>query len=61
MANLTRQLVRGYIWKARMFNGAVFEYWTPMQISRKRARLHLLTVADVYTSQDIDKLWQTKG
>ena len=65
---LLRSLVRGYKWKARMENGAVFEIWTPKKIPRTRAREELLIFAngdfgfgEIYESQDIENLWVTKG
>ena len=54
--------VRGFVWKARMYNGAVFELWTPYDnLTRAEARRQLLDIADVYLSTDIDRLWRTKG
>jgi len=52
-----------------MFNGALFEFWTPLgngDITRKRAREELLLIANgeypgVYSSADIVNLWKTKG
>ncbi len=57
----TRQLIRGYTWKARMFNGAIFEYWTACRITRTTAKTELLSIAVHYTPNEIDSLWKTKG
>lgn len=60
-------LIRGYNWKARMFNGAVFEFWTPGIISRSKAREAMLNLAngydyfEVYSKKDIEQLWFNKN
>lgn len=59
-------LVRGYTWKARMSNGAVFEWWTPQKVDRQTAKEELLKIANaeygyVYAPKDIVSIWETKG
>lgn len=56
-------LVRGFVWKMRMSNGAVFEWWTPTDVPRKTAVKELLDIAgeDSYDKEDIDNVWKTKG
>lgn len=60
-----RGLVRGYTWKAKMANGAVFEIWTSQDISRTEAREELFRIAniggDAYGKDDLSGLWRTKG
>jgi len=61
-----RSLIRGFNWKARMFNGAVFEFWTPKVISRKKARKEILKIANgdfdkAYVKEDIEQLWFNKN
>lgn len=62
-----RELVRGFVWKARMINGAIFEWWTPSEVSRATARREVLAVANghgytaAYDETTIESLWQTKG
>ena len=53
-------LIAGYTWKARMFNGAVFDFWTHKNITRKEAREKLLEIAVVYESSEIDSIWKCK-
>ena len=65
-----RTMVRGYKWKCRMFNGAVFEWWTPTKVDRKTARKALYDLANAYCAQDdpcyieaegdLESLWQVK-
>ena len=59
--NLLRQLVRGYVWKCRMSNGAVFGVWTPINITRKEAVNELLEFANpqYYEKKDIESVWKT--
>lgn len=57
-------LVRGFTWKARMSNDAVFEFWTPSEITRKTAKDKLLAIANgdylnVYDKADITYMWRT--
>jgi hypothetical protein len=54
-------LVRGYLWKARMSNGAVFEWWTPRKVTRTTARKEILKIANTYENKDIEQLWETKN
>ena len=54
-------LVRGYLWKARMSNGAVFEWWTPRKVNRSIARKEILKMAVAYESEDVEQLWETKN
>lgn len=54
--------VRGFTWKARMSNDAVFEFWTPSEITRKEAQIKLLDMANgdylnVYDKTDIIHMW----
>ena len=60
-----KMMVRGYTWKARMSNDAVFEFWTPRTIDRLQARKELLKIAngdytDVYDVKDLKQLWVTR-
>lgn len=64
--DVMKLLVRGYTWKARMSNGAVFEWWTPQKVDRQTAKEELLKIANgeyggIYTQKDIDSIWETKG
>lgn len=63
--DIIRTLVQGYTWKARMSNDAVFEFWTPYNITAKQARIELLKVANgdysVYAPSDMISVWKTKG
>jgi len=62
-------LVRGFVWKCRMFNGAIFEWWTPEDVSRAEARKQLFSIANMFCSEDdlayekgdMESLWKTKG
>lgn len=56
-------LVRGFVWKARMANGAIFEWWTPTDVLRREAVKELLDIAgeDSYDRADILNVWKTKG
>jgi len=66
-------LVRGFTWKARMFTGAIYEWWTPYKVTRKEAREELMNIANwsepyledgeelVYQKGDMVDLWETKG
>lgn len=60
-------LVRGFNWKCRMFNGAIFTFWTAWKISRQTALEELLKVANgeydpfIYTKKDIDYFWPNKN
>ena len=56
-----QSMVRGCTWKARMFNGAVFEIWTPTDIKQHDARRLLLEFAEHYKSNDIESIWKTEG
>ena len=63
-----RTMVRGYKWKCRMFNGAVFEWWTPTKVDRKTARAELYAEGNAmcteddpaYVKGDIDAMWEVK-
>lgn len=64
--DVMKLMVRGYTWKARMSNGAVFEWWTPMKVGYITAKEELLKAANaeygnVYTPRDIVSMWETKG
>jgi len=68
--SVMRQMVRGYTWKCRMSNGAEFEWWTPMEVTRAVARAALFKWANsigfsdeppVYEKCDMESLWRTKG
>lgn len=64
--DVMKLLVRGYTWKARMSNGAVFDWWTPQKVDRQTAKEELLKIAnaeygDVYAPKDIVSIWETKG
>lgn len=68
MNEYPRSLVRGYVWRCTMWNGAKFEYWTPSKITKTSARFRLLDEANgsytddpPYVPRDIVSLWQTKG
>ena len=54
-------LIRGFTWKARFFNGAVFEYWTAFNITKAEAKQELLDIAVCYTDDEIESIWWTKG
>jgi hypothetical protein len=62
-----RSLVRGFVWKVRMRNGAEWEFWTPTSaLTRSDARRTLLDLAngdygEVYSASDIENLWRVKG
>lgn len=61
-----RLLVRGFTWKAKMFNDAVFQWWTPSKVTRKVAKKSLLDIANnnglwrAYEPNDIIRIWVTK-
>jgi len=66
-----RMFVRGWTWKARMWNGAEFQWWTSSsQTTRAAARKALLGIANgdypekdgmtIYENKDIDRLWRTR-
>jgi len=60
-----KMMVRGYTWKARMSNGAIFDLWTPRIINRCQARKELLDMVngdyeDVYNTKDLKQLWVTR-
>lgn len=68
--DMMRMLVQGYVWKGRMSNGAVFEWWTPMKGQRKQAREEIFAIANAwgdddenraYDPSDLERLWETKG
>ena len=61
MDNWMKAFVRGFTWKARMSNGAVFTYWTPSRCTRAQAREELLKIAEYYTKDEIENLWMVKG
>lgn len=66
MENFMRRLVRGYVWKARMSNDAVFQIWTPCKLARKTAKSLLLKEAngdygEVYTSSDVENFWEAQN
>ena len=59
-------MVRGYKWKMRMSNGAVFEWWTPSKVTRLIAVFELLEIANYpdnpsYDRSDIEAVWMTKN
>lgn len=61
-----RGIVRGYTWKIRMFNGAVFEKWTPKDMNGKDAGQMMIDFSngdyeDVCTNEDVVSLWKTNG
>ena len=61
MMNLMRYLVQGFTWKMKMSNGALFNMWTPKDISRADARARLLEDAAHYDTRDIVNVWRCKG
>jgi hypothetical protein len=66
-------IIRGYIWKLKTWNEAIFDWWTPEKVTRQIAKLHLLDIANggeyydkkegIYAdnSEDIISIWETKG
>ena len=60
-------MIRGYTWKIKLFNGAIFEWWTPEgKSTRRQAKLHLMDIANggrgsIYKNIDIENIWRTKG
>jgi hypothetical protein len=61
-----RSMVRGYTWKVKMNNGAVFDVWTPYKRTRREMIPLLLAQAngdydDVYARGDIESVWETIG
>ena len=62
-------LIEGYVWKARMEGGAVFQIWVATDISRKEARKMLLKEANrlcdpddpAYLPEDIENMWRVSG
>ncbi len=61
MTDFVGQLVQGFTWKARMSNGAVFEFWVSRNISRATAKQEILDIAEVYDASDIISIWKTRG
>lgn len=72
MSDFMRSMVRGFVWKMRMTNGAVFDWWTPSsQAKRKEAARNLLAFANdcgwienslpAYYPEDVLAVWRTKG
>lgn len=66
MANFLQALVRGFTWKARMSNDAVFSFWTPFDITRREARKRLLKESNgdcegIYEKSDVCHVWRTIG
>jgi len=55
------RLVRGFTWKAKMSNDAIFEAWVPNDITRSEARNRILAEAQYYAKYDIENLWKTVG
>ena len=72
MNNFLQQIIRGYTWKIKLWNEAIFEWWTPEKVSRKEAKQKLLEIANrgeyfsrkegLYRdcSKDIISIWETK-
>lgn len=62
-----KPFIRGYYWKARMFNGAVFSFWTPSKMDRKEAIPAMLDYANgdyeerIYNKPDILSIWENKN
>ena len=60
-------MVRGFTWKVKMENGAVFFFWTPEAITYRQAKEELLNVANggpdrnIYDKSYILHIWKTKG
>lgn len=62
-------LVRGVTWKVRMLSGAIFETWSPSNITRQEAIQRLLSESNgdyegdevIYTTKDIDHIWMTNN
>lgn len=66
MTQLMGALVRGYVWKGRMDNRALFRAWTPFKLKRKEAKELILKTANgsydsVYENSDIESMWETLG
>jgi len=64
-----KSMVRGFTWKIRFWNDAVFAWWTPEKVSRKEAKIQLMDIANrgegnsIYqdSSEDIKNIWETKS
>jgi hypothetical protein len=65
-------MFRGYTWKMKADNGAIFEWWTPEKVMRKVAKLHLLYLANggesydkkdlgIYPDDGTNRFWETRG
>jgi hypothetical protein len=59
-------LIRPYIWRCRMRNGAEFEVVVHRGLSRQQAREALLKFANgdydgVYESRDIQSMWEARS
>ena len=56
-------IVQGYTWKMKMCNDAIFEKWTPKDITRKEAREMMLRFSngdfEIYQNSDVESLWKT--
>jgi hypothetical protein len=61
MANFMQQLVRGFTWKCKMSNDAIFAVWTPTDLSRAEAEKLLLEQAGYYQKGDIVSIWKCIG
>lgn len=67
-----RALVRGYVYRCVMFNGADFEIWSPTKLTRKEARARLFALANgdypwseedppPYEKGDMDRMWEARS
>lgn len=64
-------LMRPYIWRCRMWNGADFEVSTFFRLARDKGRHALLKLANgdypekdgvvVYESRDIERMWEARS
>lgn len=61
--NYMRNIVRGFHWNVLMSNGAIFNIWTPYELTRKQAKEQLMEEAngdnDIYDKSDVQRIWKT--
>jgi len=57
---------KGCTWKAKFSNNVEVQFWTPLNLSRAKAKIRLLDIANygrkypVYFKEDIIQVWKTK-
>ena len=69
LENSLKIFFKGYYWKVKMFNGAVFMFWTHRgDLKRAEAKEKLLEISNgeyplndrPYYEEDIEAIWRTR-